>query len=375
MRVLVTGANGFVGRNLTFHLAEAGHSIIPVVRETPETDYPALSARADAIVHLAGENRPADLAMFDAINREMTLRLLQGASATEGAAKPVFFASSTQAANDSPYGASKRAAEDAVEAYASANGVHATIVRFPNIFGKWCRPNYNSAVATFAHNAARDLPLPVNDPAAALRLMYIDDAVKMILGWLDGLNSASAGAVRAEPSPVYDTTVGVVADALRTFAKIPGHLTVGNVGAGLERALYATYVSYLPPERFSYPLTVHADPRGRFAEMLRTEGSGQFSFFTAGPGVTRGGHYHHTKTEKFLVVQGRARFRFRNLLDGEEHAFETNSAEPRIVDTIPGWTHDIANVGEQELIVLLWANELFDRERPDTVIRSLDGSN
>lgn len=370
MRVLVTGANGFVGRNLAIHLTEAGYEIVPLTRDTPAPDYPALVSGVEAIVHLAGENRPSDPAMFDVVNRQVTEHLL--ACAAEGSAPPVLLASSTQAGNASAYGVSKRAAEEAVEAYSAEHRLQATIVRFPNIFGKWCRPNYNSAVATFAYNAARDLPLPVNDPAAPLRLFYIDDAVRMILDWLAGLDGSTPGVVRPEPSPVYETTVGAVADAMRKFAEIQREHTVGDVGIGLERALYATYVSYLPPERFSYPLAVHADPRGRFAEVLRTSSSGQFSFFTAGPGVVRGGHYHHTKTEKFLVVQGRARFRFRNLADGEEHAFETASNEPRVVDTIPGWAHDIANVGEDELIVMLWANELFDRERPDTVARPLD---
>jgi UDP-2-acetamido-2,6-beta-L-arabino-hexul-4-ose reductase len=371
MRVLVTGAKGFVGRNLAIHLTEAGHEMVPLIRDTPESEYPALVSRVGAIIHLAGENRPADPVMFDVVNRGMTEQLL--ACAALGPVLPVLFASSIQAGNASAYGASKLAAEELVEAYATAHHAHATIARFPNIFGKWCRPNYNSAVATFAYNAARDLPLPVKDPAAPLPLIYVDDAVRMILDWLAGLGGSAPGIVRAEPSPVYETSVGAVADAMRGFAELQHGHPVGDVGVGLERALYATYVSYLPPERFSYPLTVHADPRGRFAEVLRTSSSGQFSFFTAGPGVVRGGHYHHTKTEKFLVVQGRARFRFRNVDDGQEHTFEITSAEPCVVDTIPGWAHDIANVGEDELIVLLWANELFDRERPDTVAQPLDG--
>ncbi|MGX7927480.1 polysaccharide biosynthesis C-terminal domain-containing protein [Tsuneonella sp. HG094] len=365
MRVLVTGANGFVGRNLIVRMEELGHDILRYGRDTGPEQLPALVGQADAVVHLAGENRPTDPGAFDAVNRGLCEVLAQAVRNAEPS-PPVFLASSIQAGSDSAYGLSKRAGEQAFEALPS----HAAIVRFPNIFGKWCRPNYNSAVATFAHNAARGLDLPVNDPAAPLRLIYIDDVVAMIAEWLDG--PYPAGAHRIEPAPVYDTTVGEVADRMRFYAEVPGSLTVDNVGTGLNRALYATFVSYLPPERFSYPLTVHADPRGRFAEMLRTTGSGQVSFFTAGEGVTRGGHYHHTKTEKFLVVQGRARFRFRHLLTGEEHAFETSADEPRVVDTIPGWSHDIANVGPGEMIVVLWANEAFDREKPDTVAYSLE---
>ncbi|MGB3807124.1 MAG: NAD-dependent epimerase/dehydratase family protein [Erythrobacter sp.] len=370
MKILVTGADGFVGRNLAVRLAELdGFEVLPFTRGTDAQDLRALVGQTDRIVHLAGENRPDDPAQFDVVNTGLTRDVAETAAARESR-PPILFASSIQAEWDNPYGRSKKAGEAALEVYGEGGG-HAAIYRLPNIFGKWCRPNYNSVVATFAHNAAHGLDLPVNDPDAALKLVYIDDVVDEILGWI-GRADHPGGVHRPQVSPVYETTVGFVADRMRAYAAIPDTLTLDAVGTGLSRALYATYVSYLPPEKAAYDLTVHADPRGRFAEMLRTEGSGQVSFFTADPGVTRGGHYHHTKTEKFLVVAGSALFRFRHVVTGETFELATSAKHPQVVDTIPGWVHDITNTGEDEMIVVLWANELFEPERPDTVARSLE---
>ena len=239
--------------------------------------------------------------------------------------------------------------------------INVLVYRLPNVFGKWCRPNYNSAVATFCHNIARDLPITIHDPAAPLDLVYVDDVVSAFL-------AALAEPARATPEvqPVYRTTVGEVAGLLRQFRGSRDTLITERVGTGLTRALYATFVSYLPPEMFGYDVKQYVDPRGAFMEMLKTHDSGQFSVFTAHAGVTRGGHYHHTKTEKFLVVRGRARFRFRHMATGEIHEILTSGDTPHVVETIPGWTHDITNIGEDEMIVALWANEIFDRQRPDT---------
>ena len=238
------------------------------------------------------------------------------------------------------------------------------LFRLANVFGKWCRPNYNSAVATFCHNTARGLPIVVNDPAAALRLVYVDDVVAAFAGLL-ARPDAPGGFVEA--GPVYETTVGEVADRVREFAASRSSLVTARVGGGLVRALYSTYVSHLPPASFAYDVPRHGDARGVFVEMLKTPDCGQFSYFTAHPGITRGEHYHHSKTEKFLVIKGTARFGFRHIVTGETHELTTRGGEGRIVETVPGWTHDITNVGDDELIVMLWANEIFDRERPDTV--------
>jgi UDP-2-acetamido-2,6-beta-L-arabino-hexul-4-ose reductase len=368
MHIVVTGGAGFLGRNLRLRLRELGHErVTSVERDTPREAVDAALATADFVVHLAGVNRPPDPSEFDAGNRGATAALCDALRAT-GRAVPLAFTSSIQADRETPYGASKRAAEREVARYGADTGAATYVYRLANVFGKWCRPNYNSAVATFCHNIARGLPVEIHDPAAPLRLVYVDDVVDSLVGLL-GEGRPAGGFVEA--GPVYETTVGSVAALLREYADSRRTLRVARVGVGLERALYATYVSYLPPSEFAYALTRHVDPRGTFAEVLKTAESGQFSVFTARPGVTRGGHYHHTKTEKFLVVQGTARFGFRHVLSGETHELLVSGADLRVVETVPGWAHDVTNVGGDEMIVMLWANELFDPARPDTVVAPL----
>ena len=364
MRVAITGADGFIGRNLSLRLRELGRYIIlPINLGTAEADRRAAIAQADVVVHLAGVNRPKDDQEFAEGNAGFTATLCDELRA-EGRILPVVFTSSAQAVRDNPYGRSKRDAESALEEYARTNGARVAILRLWNVFGKWARPNYNSAVATFCHNIARGIPIRVDDPTAVVQLVYIDDVVNEMIRLIDE-SVTETGLV--EVGPVYKTTVGELAGLINRFAQSRSNLTIDRVGAGFVRALYATYVSYLPTESFSYILTQHADPRGVFAEMLRTPDSGQFSFFTALPGVTRGGHYHHTKTEKFLVVQGEARFGFRNVLTGERVDLVVRGEEARVVETVPGWVHDITNVGDDVVVVLLWANEVFDPQRPDTI--------
>jgi UDP-2-acetamido-2,6-beta-L-arabino-hexul-4-ose reductase len=364
MQIVVTGAAGFIGQNLLVRLGEVGLGTVSgITRETTPAERAAALAAADVVVHLAGVNRPQDPADFVTGNADATVALCD-ALRDGGRAVPVIYTSSSQAALDNAYGRSKRTAEDALLQYAAETGAGVAILRLVNVFGKWCRPNYNSAVATFCHNIARTLPISVNDPQAPLRLVYIDDVVDAILT-LVRAGVPSSGLV--DVGPVHETTVGAVAEAVRGFAESRRTLNMARVGQGLLRALYATYVSYLPVDAFSYALTRHEDPRGVFAEMLRTADSGQFSFFTAHPGITRGGHYHHTKTEKFLVVKGTARFGFRHIVTGERCDLTVHGAEARIVETVPGWVHDITNIGDDEMFVLLWANEAFDPQAPDTI--------
>ncbi len=369
MRVLITGANGFVGKNLQVRLRELpGLAVLTFVRTDDVAKLPELVQQADAVVHLAGENRPADESAFAKVNAGLTQTLcnaLRLEAAATGRKPPLLLASSTQAEHDNPYGRSKLAAEHVVQALAHDVGNPVAVFRLPGIFGKWCEPNYNSVVATFCHNLARGLPIQVNDPEARVQLVHVDDVVSVIVNLLQ---TSHSGLSFAQVLPQYTITLGELAEQIKAFdACRSAGLQTERVGVGLLRALYATYVSYLPNERFSYEVPQYGDARGVFVEVLKTPDCGQFSYFTVHPGITRGGHYHHTKTEKFLVMKGQALFRFRHLLTNEMVELRTSGDTPQVVDTIPGWTHDITNVCEDEMVVMLWANENFDRQKPDTV--------
>jgi UDP-2-acetamido-2,6-beta-L-arabino-hexul-4-ose reductase len=360
MKVLVTGAAGFLGRNLLVRLRERGDCEVDnFTRQDPPESLATKVAGADVVYHLAGVNRPSDPREFDTGNADLTRALCDAVRAPPA----VVFASSTQAAGDGAYGRSKRRAEDAVLGLAAETGTRVHVYRLPNVFGKWCRPRYNSVVATFCHLIARGEPIRIDDPSARLTLAYVDDVVDDFLGLLDG---ACAPGFRDVPVQ-YQATVGEIAQIVQSFADSRHSLVIPPVGTGLTRALYATYLSHLPTDRFGYLLTRHEDARGMFVEVLKTPDAGQFSFFTAHPGVTRGGHYHHTKTEKFIVLRGQALFRFRHLLTDEVVEHRSSGEVPEVVETIPGWVHDITNVGSDEMVVMLWANEIFDRQKPDTV--------
>jgi len=367
-RVLITGSQGFIGRNLSVRLGELqGFEVARFDRGDDLSRLPALVAGADAVVHLAGENRPKDERAFAEVNAGLTIALCEAVrheNKANGRHVTLVLASSIQAENDTPYGRSKLAAEQAVRALAEETGNPAIVFRLPGVFGKWCRPNYNSVVATFCHNIAQGSPIRINDPAARLRLVYIDDVVSALLA---ALQAPDPGAGFAEVDPEYEIGLGDLAAQIEAFEAGRERLHTERVGAGLTRALYATYLSYLPETRFAYNVPQHRDERGVFVEMLKTPDCGQFSFLTAPPGVTRGGHYHHTKVEKFLVIKGEALFRFRHVLNNKRVEIRTSGDTPQVVETIPGWSHDITNIGSEEMVVMLWANEIFDRDRPDTI--------
>lgn len=368
-RVLVTGANGFIGKNFLVRLGELpGFTVSTFVRGDEVATLPALIAQADAVVHLAGENRPQNESAFAEVNAGLTVTIcdvIRSEFANTGRRLGLLLASSTHAEIDSAYGLSKLAAEKAVQALAADVGCPVVVFRLPGVFGKWSKPQYNSVVATFCHNIARDFPIQVNDPSVRLQLVYVDDVVN---AFLDALTLASPGISTGLVQPEYVITLGKLADQIKAFNACRGAtLQTERVGTGFVRALYATYLSFMPTEDVTYKIPQHQDSRGRFVEVLKTSDSGQFSYFTAFPGITRGGHYHHTKSEKFVVMKGDALFRFRHLLTHELFELRTSGDEPQVVDTIPGWTHNITNVGDDELVVMLWANENFDMQKPDTI--------
>lgn len=364
MRVLITGANGFIGKNLLVRLSEMREFEVSTFNRGESIEALQLKVNhADTVVHLAGVNRPSDKAEFFSGNVELTESLCQSIR-DSGRAIPLLLTSSTQAIEVNPYGSSKKRAEIAVLKLAEETDNTVSIFRLPNVFGKWCKPNYNSVVATFCHNIAHHLPIQINDASRLLNLVYIDDVVSALI---DRIVAPPAGIVWPEVKPVYQVTLGELANQISQFRKDRNQLLTDRTGIGFTRALYATYVSYLPKEEFSYLIPSYRDERGVFVEMLKTRDSGQFSFLTARPGVTRGGHYHHTKTEKFLIIKGSARFGFKHILTNETFELSCSDQAYQIVETIPGWAHDITNVGKDDLIVMLWSNEVFDAHKPDTI--------
>ena len=370
IKVLITGADGFLGKNLKLHLEECKDvEVVCFTRRHDLAKLPVLLQGVDFVFHLAGVNRPQDPKEFTTGNSNLTQSLCQAVctlAKSTGKKVPIICTSSTQAGHDNPYGQSKLAAEKALEAATLSHGIPVHLFRLPNVFGKWCKPDYNSAVATFCHNIARELPIQINDPAAPVTLVYVDDVIARFVQLMDGADATQELDGFATVAPQYTTSVGELARQIQAFKDSRTTLMTERVGTGLVRALYATYVSYLPVESFSYTVPQYADPRGMFVEMFKTPDCGQFSFFTARPGITRGGHYHHSKTEKFLVIKGQSRFKFRHMQTGQVHELVTTGEKSEIVETVPGWTHDITNIGTDDMVVMLWANEVFDRARPDT---------
>ena len=363
MNVLVTGSNGFIGKNLIIRLNELGISSEVYTRKNSTKDLQGLIEKSDFVIHLAGENRPEDEGNFEVVNSGLTSLICDEIRLIEKNI-PIILASSMQAEFDNLYGKSKLSAEIAVKNLENDTGNSSYIYRLPGVFGKWCKPNYNSVVATFCYNISHDLPVQVNDPSFELTLVYIDDVIEEFVKVIQGERGG-----QKEPSvqPEHKIKLGDLAEQIKIFRESRDSLITEKVGGGLIRKLYSTYLSYLSPEKFAYSIPSYGDKRGMFAEMLKTKDSGQFSFFTAGPGITRGGHYHHSKTEKFLVVQGEAKFGFRHITTDETHEIITTSKELKVVETVPGWSHDITNIGTEEMIVMLWANEIFNPDNPDTI--------
>lgn len=383
MNILVTGANGFVGKNLTARLetlrdgrdrTRPSLQIGEIYRCTRETSPEALAdccKKADLVVHLAGVNRPKDPEEFAAGNTDFTRTLLETLR-TSGNRCPVLLASSIQASltgrfAGSPYGQSKRAAEELLLAYSQETGADGLIYRLPNLFGKWCRPNYNSVVATFCHNISRELPITVSDPAVELELVYIDDLIDEILDAMEGHPHRSEGAYCRVPVS-HRVTLGEIVRLLHSFHDQPRTLLLPEIPEGsFEKKLYSTYLSYLPPEKIAFPLKMNVDERGSFTELLKTASCGQVSVNISKPGITKGQHWHNSKWEFFMVVAGHGLIQERRIGSDEKIEFEVSGDQIQAVHMLPGYTHNIINLSETEsLVTVMWANELFDPSRPDT---------
>ncbi len=375
MKILVTGAKGFVGKNLVSTLQniangkDKSRGIAPeleIYEYDIDTD-PALldlwCKDCEFVFHLAGVNRPKEQKEFMEGNFGFTDTLL-GHLKAHGNSCPVLISSSIQAALDNPYGQSKLAGEELLRKYGSDTGAKVLIYRLPNLFGKWCRPNYNSVTATFCHNVAHDLPIQVNDPTVQLRLVYVDDLVDELLCALRG-EEHSDGLFCYVPVE-HSITLGDLAETISSFRNSREERTVAKVGDPLVAKLYATYLSYLPGEAFSYPLKMNVDARGSFTEIIRTPERGQFSVNISKPGITKGNHWHHSKNEKFLVVSGKGVIRFRHALGGEVMEYFVSGDKLEVVDIPTGYTHSIENLGDTDMVTFMWASECFDPNKPDT---------
>ena len=362
--ILITGSDGFIGKNLRVELQRRQDLRLLCfdVQNDPAVLEDLLD-QADFIFHLAGVNRPQQVEDFDTGNKGLSERICGHLTRT-GKRVPLVLSSSTQAAFDNPYGISKRAAEQAVFAYGRETGGAAYVFRLPNVFGKWCRPNYNSAVATFCHNIARDLPIQVNDQEVVLNLVYIDDVVKTFLLLLEGEQELEDEF--SVVKPVHSVKLGDMINLIMSFRASRDARNVPDLSDDFTKKLYSTYLSYLPEDRFSYPLMMNIDERGSFTEFIKTPDRGQVSINISKPGITKGNHWHHTKNEKFLVVSGEGIIRFRKIGTNEVIAYPVSGRKLEVVDIPPGYTHNITNTGSTDMVTVMWCNELFDPENSDT---------
>ena len=364
MKILVTGANGFVGENLIAELANRGYN--DIYKATIETDKASLECYTkdcDFVFNLAGVNRPKEEKEFIEGNVDFTSELLSLLKKHNNKS-PILITSSIQAQQDNPYGKSKKAGEDLLFKYSEETGTKVFVYRLANLFGKWSRPNYNSVVATFCHNIARDLEIQINDPEADLSLSYIDDVVEEFIGAMEG-NPTKSGKFCTVPV-VYNVKLGNVAELIKSFRDSRSDLFIPNMSNSFTKKLYSTYLSYLPEDKFSYELKMNADKRGSFTEFIKSHDRGQFSVNVSKPGITRGNHWHHTKNEKFLVVSGKGIIRFRRINSQEVVEYYVSGEKMEAVDIPIGYTHNIENLGDTDLVTIMWANELLDPEKPDT---------
>lgn len=368
--ILVTGAKGFIGKNLVVALKRrADVTVIEYdIHSRPEVLDDGLPI-ADVIYHLAGVNRPERVDDFMEGNFDLTLRICNRLRNIDK--KPIFvLSSSTQAALENPYGISKRRAEEVVFDFGRETGASVFVFRLHGVFGKWCRPNYNSVVATFCNNISRDLPIEISDPAREVELVHVDDVVRAFIGIVDGNQPAFEGKY-CTAKPTHRISLGALAEMICGFRDSRVNLFLPDIGDPFVSALYSTYLSYLPTHSFAYTLTQRADPRGELAEFLKSPRIGQIFVSRTRPGFTRGNHYHDTKVEKFVVMEGDAMIRFRHILEDDVIEYPVSGREFRVIDIPPGYTHSIENIGRNDLVVLFWAFEIFDPDIPDAFVMTV----
>ncbi len=365
MKILVTGAEGFIGKNLVNRLRYMDDvEVFPFDIGSQPEELGEYAKDADIVYHLAGVNRPKREEEFMEGNRDFTGTVLDTLTRVGNEKAKIVVSSSIQAALDNPYGHSKKAGEDLVREYAKEHQMSAVIYRFPNVFGKWCRPNYNSVVATFCNNIARDLPITVNDPETMLSLVYIDDVVDELLLCMEDKEHISDGYGKV--TCVYSVRLGDLADMIRSFAKTRQDLSLPDFSEGFEKKLYSTFLSYLPEDDFSYPLLMHEDARGSFTEFLKTGDRGQVSVNISHPGVVKGNHWHNTKNEKFLVIKGEGLIRFRKVGTDKVIEYHVSGDKLQVVDIPCGYTHNIENIGKEDMATVMWVNEIYDPDHGDT---------
>lgn len=365
MNILVTGAKGFVGKNLIAQLRnEKYENIFEYDIDTDPSLLDKYCKECDFVFHLAGVNRPKDPEEFMKGNFGFTSVLLDKLKEA-GNKAPVLITSSIQAELNNPYGESKKAGEDLLFSYGKETGALVYVYRLPNVFGKWCRPNYNSAVATFCNNIANGLPIQVNDPTVLMHLVYIDDVVEEFIRALKGNPTVLKGEFKGVPV-VHEIKLGEIVDLIYSFKESRNNLSIPDMSDPLTSKLYSTYLSYLPKDDFSYDLEMHEDNRGSFTEFIRNSDRGQVSVNISHPGITKGQHWHHSKNEKFLVVKGEGVIRFRKIDEEEIIEYKVSGDKLQVVDIPTGYTHSIVNTGNEDMVTVMWANEPFNPDKPDT---------
>lgn len=371
MKILVTGSDGFIGKNLIAELRNRKEGeILSFDRNNTLEELESFTAVCDTVFHLAGINRPRDEKEFGEGNIDFTNTLLNLLKKHSNKA-PIIFSSSTQAVLDNPYGRSKLAAEKNLAVYSSETGVSVATYRLPNVFGKWCRPSYNSVVATFCHNIAHNLPIQINDPETTMRQIYVMDVVGEFIVKSHEIREIGLHELIEDIKPVYQVKLGELASLLRSFQESRNNITITDFSDPFTKKLYATWLSYLPEDKFNYPLKMNLDCRGSFTEFIKTKERGQVSVNISKPGIVKGNHWHHTKNEKFLVVSGNGIIRFRKLGSNKILEYLVSGEKLEVVDIPTGYVHNIENLGTTDMVTVMWASEEFDPKNPDTYYEEL----